>query len=479
VIRVGIWEDIEYQKEMAIGSDEEYKKFLEETLDDPLKKYFQESWDKKIPLEYHTEAVSKPVYHPLVISRVLVYFNPYQLKGKKKYRDLKEYSFKWFGMSLECLKKYVEKGWVIVQLNTEDKYDGDSRNEINEFFRNLKARPIYVNIVDDLLPSFAGEDKTLESILSEEKNRVKDLHERWLNIVKKPIKLHGVVINADKVMENYLKLKLLRDVFENKGDQKTANGINIELKFLEESKNPIELAQRAYSSFLIYGTPILYCNGSGFVSVGSEPYWYIVQANTKTILGKIKGFMRRITSKITRKNEKILYFDDIKKPHEIIRNHFELVNQGRYEKVKEQEEDIKLMIEKVYARVNEKGTYVKALGSYENEVRGVVESKLKKITVPLSIGNALLGSITEGIIGILMAFTPLLTESRPIKTIALKCVAGNRIFGIEIEEKEIPDLGVEIPEAYKDIRFRVLKIPVENKDHTSEEITTVELSDKV
>jgi hypothetical protein len=40
-------------------------------------------------------------------------------------------------------------------------------------------------------------------------------------------------------------------------------------------------------------------------------------------------------------------------------------------------------------------------------------------------------------------------------------------------------LGVEIPEAYKDIRFRVLKIPVENKDHTSEEITTVELSDKV
>lgn len=104
---MSIWDDIEAQKEDA---KKDYKKVLKEVIDDPLEKYFKDSKRGKIPIEYHTEASSKPVYHPLAISRVLVYFNPQDLREK----CLKQYSFGWFGMTLDTLKKYVEEGWVIV-----------------------------------------------------------------------------------------------------------------------------------------------------------------------------------------------------------------------------------------------------------------------------------------------------------------------------------------------------------------------------
>jgi len=467
-----VWKEIDNQKENAIKSDRKYKKFLEETLDDPHKRYFQESWEGRIPLEYHTEAVSKPVYHPLTISRVLIYLNPV---GLKKYSDLKEYTLKWFGMTLESLRDYVKNGWVIIQLNAKDEYDKKSQDEINEFFRDLEAKPIYVYLVDDLLPSIIGyENKTLNEILSEEKKRVKNLHKRWSNIIKEPIEIGGVEIDADKVMENYVKLKFIKDVFENEGYKKTANGIKAEIDSLEKIENSKALALRAYTSFLIYGTPLLYCDGSGFVSVGPEPYWCIVQANTKRMFEKIKAKCKKVISS-TWTNEKILYFDNIEKPHEIINRHYTAIKDMNEKEARGLEKKIKLMIKEVYGRCDNKGNYIEAFKSYENEASG---AESRKITIPISFGSALVGWVIGGIIGALMGLTPLLTEVKPIKTIALKRVAGGKIFGVNIEEEEIPDLGIEIPEAYKDYRFRVFKIPVKKQDHASEEIKTAELPNK-
>jgi len=162
---MSIWDDIEAQKEDA---KKDYKKVLKEIIDDPLEKYFKDSKRGKIPKEYHTEASSKPVYHPLVISRVVVYFNPQDLREE----CLKQYSFEWFGMTLDTLKKYVEEGWIIVQLNTRDKYDNDSIREIEEFFRRTEAKPIYVHIVEQSLLSTIGyENITFEEYLEQEKKK--------------------------------------------------------------------------------------------------------------------------------------------------------------------------------------------------------------------------------------------------------------------------------------------------------------------
>ena len=468
-----VWNEIETQKENVIKSDKEYKKFLEETLDNPLRKYFQESWKNKIPLEYHTEAVGKPVYHPLTISRALLYFNPNRLREN----TLKEESLKWFGMTIDSLKEYVKNGWVIVQLNTAETYSDSSRQEIEDFFMGLEAKPIYVNIVDDLLPSHLGHDnKMLKDFLNEneKEDRIKELYKKWCNIIKEPVKAHGVIIGPDKVKENYIKLEFLRDIFENKGDQETVNAINAELKHLEETKDCEELLQRTYTAFLIYGTPILYCDGSGYVSVGLEPYWNIVQANTKTMFEKIKVKAKRVISSIYR-DQKILYFPDIEQPYEIIKNHFKNVKQENVNKVRELEKEIRQMIEKVYHRVDEKGNYIKTFKSYEDEAVG---SELRKITFPLTFGTAIVGGLaTGGMIGSMIGLIPLLTELEPIKTISLKYVAGNNILGEEIKEEEIPDLTIEIPKAYKDFRFRTLKIPVEDEDPTSGEMTIAELSE--
>ena len=464
---MNVWKVIEKQKEDAIKSDKEYKKFLEETLDEPFREYFQASWKNKIPLEYHTEAVGKPVYHPLTISRVLLYFNPNRLREN----TLKKESLEWFGMSIDSLKKYVENGWIIVQLNTAETYSDRARQEIEDFFKNLEAKPIYVNIVDDLLPSVLGHDnKTLKDFLNEKEKEIKELYKKWCNIFKKPIKVHGAIIGPDKVKENYIKLEFLRDVFENKGDQGTVDAINVELKHLEEAKDRKELAQRAYTAFLIYGTPILYCDGSGYVSVGLEPYWNIVQANTKTMFGKIKVKAKRVLSSI--KDEKTLYFPYEEQPREIIESHFKCIKQGNVNKARELEKKIIEMVDDVYHTAYRRKSYIKAFESYENEAAG---AKLGKITVPLSIGTALIGYVFGGIIGTFIGLTPLLTELEHIRTIALKYVTGNRILGVEISEEELPDLRIKIPKAYKDFRFRTLKIPVENVDPTSGEMTITEL----
>ena len=125
-------------------------------MDDPIKTYFEDTWNDKIPLGYHTEDVGKPVYHPLTIARVLVYFNPDHLKNK----SLKEYSIEWFGMTLDTLKEYVRKGYIVVQLNTRDRYNSQRRDEINDFFRNTEAKTLYVNnIVDDFIASKTSEIK--------------------------------------------------------------------------------------------------------------------------------------------------------------------------------------------------------------------------------------------------------------------------------------------------------------------------------
>lgn len=465
-----IWKDVEYQKEQAMKSNKEYKVFLEETLDKPMKGYFQESWDNKIPLEYHTEAVGKPVYHPLTISRVLIYFNPDRLRD----RTLKEESLEWFGMTLGSLKEYVENGWIIVQLNTADTYNKKSQQEIENFFNGLDTKPIYVNIVDDLLPSYLGYDnKMIKDVLSEKEKeyRIKELYKNWCNIIKKPIEIHGVKISADKVKENYLKLEILRDAFNSKRDKEAADNINVELKYLEKIKNPEELAQRTYTSFLIYGTPILYCDGSGFVSVGSEPYWHILQESTKSLFGKVRQKIKSIR-KYTLKSEEILYFENIKSPHNIVREHRMWVVKKDEERARELEKKIIDMVYVVYSRANEKRSYIEAFKSFKNEAVGAT---LNKITIPLTLATAVGGYMLGGVIGSLMGMSPLALEVEPIKTIALKCVAKNRIFGVKIEENEIPDMKIKSPRAYKNFRFRVFKIPVEEKDHASEKVTYAEL----
>lgn len=483
---MNIWNKIDTQKENAIESDKEYNKFLKEILDKPIKNYFQESWKNKIPLEYHTERVGKPVYHPLTMSRVLIYFNPNRLRKNK----LKEESLVWFGMSIDSLKKYVENGWIVVQLNTRETYSNRARQEIEDFFKDMEAKPIYVNIVDDLLASVLGY-KTLKDFLNEKEkeDRIKKLHERWKNIIPKPIEVYDVPIDADKVKENYLRLKFLRDAFENKGDQEAVDAINVELEQLEKIKESIELAKRAYTTFLIYGTPILYCDGSGYVSVGLEPYWKIVEGNTKNIFKKIKEKAKEVFCSIL-KDKKILYFPDIGQPHEIIKNHFKYIKfvKNRHEndlpipqepvnKARELEEKIIDMIDKAYYRVEERGDYIKAFESYENEVIGASDSELNVINFGLSNGISLVLSMVGGmIVGTILGNTPFLSK-RIKKTLALKYVVGDKTFGVEIKEEEIPNVRLNTLKPYSDIKFRTFKIPVEDTDPTSGEMTIAELKE--
>ena len=464
--------DIEYQKGQAMKSNKEYIEFLRDTLDKPLKEYFQESWDNKIPLEYHTEAAGKPVYHPLTMSRVLIYFNPKRLEKN----TLKEESFNWFGMTLDSLKDYVKNGWIIVQLNSYDKYSEKSKKEIEDFFKDLDAKPMYVNIIDDLLPSYLCYDNmTLEDVLikKEKEYRIKELYKKWQNIIKKPVKKHGVVIAANKVKENYLKLEIIRDTFERKGDQEAVDNINIELNYLKEIKNSDELAQRAYTSFLMYGTPILYSDGSGFVSVGSEPYWYIAQGSTKSIFKKIIREGRNIINKFTFNNQKILYFDNINHPHKIIKNHYKSIKNKNEKRAKELEKDIREMVKMVFPEANSYG-YKKAFERFER----YAEKDIKKIQIPLSIAVELglwIGGDWQPLGAILGLTSELVFEARPGRMLALRCVARNKIFGINIKEDEIPNTKTKTPEAYKDIRFRIFRIPVTDKDHSSEKITAANL----
>jgi len=324
------------------------------------------------------------------------------------------------------------------------------------------------------LPSVLGHgNKTLKNFLNgkEKEDRIKELYKKWCNIIKESIKAHGVTIGPDKVKENYIKLEFLRDVFENKGDQEAVDYINAELKGLEETKDSDKLSQKTYTAFLIYGTPILYCDGSGYVSVGLEPYWNIVHANTKNMFEetevKDKGISRSIF-----KDEKILYFPYIEQPpHEIIKNHFKCVKQGNVNKARELEKEIIEMVKDVYSTAYGKSGHINAFKWYKDAAAG---AELRKITLPLTFGTVLVGFVTGGIIGTLIGIMPSLTELESIKTIALKYVAGNKILGVEIKE-ELPDLRIKIPKAYKDFRFRMLKIPVEDGDPTSGEMTIAEL----
>ena len=485
---MSIWDDIEAQKEDA---KKDYKKVLKEVIDDPLEKYFKDSKRGKIPIEYHTEASSKPVYHPLVISRVLVYFNPQDLREK----CLKQYSFGWFGMTLDTLKKYVENGWIIVQLNTRDKYKDSIRKEIEEFFRETEAKPIYVHIIEQSLLSTIGyENITFEEYLEQEKKseQMKNLEKRWHEIIKRPIEMYGVEIKADKVMDHYIKLKLLRDVFREKGYEMTADAIDVELKNLAKIESRRELAQRTYTSFLIYGTPIFYCKCSGFVSVGSEPFWYVVQRNTKTIFGKIKEKFKEDIESKTIKNKVTLYFEDIDEhPHKIIKKHYFYVKEENIDKAKELEGQIIKMINEVYQRCEEKGDYIKAFESFMNEglarLRRIIEDK---ILIPASLSTGIVGCIgydsTVSIIGVMLTLTSVLTRSKRIETIALKCVARNKIFelrikeekfGVEIKEEEIPDMRIKTPKPYEEFRYRVFRIPVKEEHHTSEKVTIARLKE--
>ena len=49
-------------------------------------------------------------------------------------------------------KKYVENGWIIVQLNTAETYSDRTRQEIEDFFKDLEAKPIYVKLMICCLP---------------------------------------------------------------------------------------------------------------------------------------------------------------------------------------------------------------------------------------------------------------------------------------------------------------------------------------
>ena len=489
---MSIWETICYQREEAINSDEkDYKKFLERTLDDSVKLYFKDSWDKKIPLEYHTEAVGKPIYHPLAMGRVLIYFNPAKLAEK----DLRTHSYEWFGMSLETLKDYVKNGWFVIQLNTAYKYNERSRSEINGFFgdsKEMKSRVLYVDIVDDFLPSVAGFGNiTLDDALKLEKEKMKKQEEEkkymdlWKNILgEQGDKYGGVEITPQKVEENYLKLRFLKKYFDEIKDTQSVSGITKELNAYENPKGEwgginIEdmahnLASKTYTSFLLYGTPLLYTDGSGYVSVGSNTYWNLVQKNTKNIFTKArKGLDKFIISRFNNKN--ILYFENIKNPEKILKNHREHTLHGEYNLAKEEEKKIKEMIEVLFCRSKEKGNYRKAIKSFENEAAGAEHGR---ISIPLSLGTSLLGIIVAGIIvannvaGALIGLIPLAKDiNRGIRNIALKSVFNDKILGVEINEQDLPNMTAEGLKAYKEVTFRVFKVPVTDQDHTNEEIT--------
>jgi len=350
----------------------------------------------------------------------------------------------------------------------------------------MEVKPIYVHIIEESLLSTIGYEKiTFEDYLKqtrEKSEEIKNLEERWSNFWRKytngPIEMYGVKIDVNKVIDHYIRLKLLRDAFRkfrNKKYAETADVINEELEYLANIKNfnnAEEFARRAYTSFLNYGTPILYCKYSGFVSIGSEVFWKNVQNNTKTIFGKImekfgvkfKGLMEFITMK----NQKILYFEDIEEPpHDIIKKHYYAVKELRnIDKAKELENEIIKMIDKVYHRVNEKGDYMKAFKSYEDEAIGAAE---KKISFPIAIGSMIIAYVIDKYIGGLIGLFG--------KNIALKCVVRDKIFGVEIREDEIPDMIIKTLEPYKNIRYRIFRIPVKEEHHTSEEVTVAKLKE--
>ena len=177
---------------------------------------------------------------------------------------------------------------------------------------------------------------------------------------------------------------------------------------------------------------------------------------------KFKGFIEFITMK----NQKILYFEDIRKPHDIIKKHYYAVKELRnIKEAKELENKIIKMIDKVYHRVKEKGDYMRAFESFENEAIGAAE---KKISFPLSIGEMLIGYVL-GFIGNLIGLFG--------RNIALRCVVRDKIFGVQIREDEIPDIRIKTLEPYKNIKYRIFRIPVKDEHHTSEEVTLAKLEE--
>ena len=231
----------------------------------------------------------------------------------------------------------------------------------------------------------------------------------------------------------------------------------------------------------------------------------------KLYLEKIKKEVERVIESITMKNRKILYFEDIDEPpYKIIKKHYSyIIKEFRnIDKAKELEDKIIKMINEVYQRVEEKGDYIKAFESFMNEglarlkrtlISGldIISNALNIVSIfsiPLSLGVVKIGYNNEynpnlssniNIIGAMLTLTSVLARSKLIETIALKCVARNKIFelkikekkfGVEIKKEEIPaDMRIKTPKPYEEFRYRIFRIPVKEGHHISEEVTLAKL----
>lgn len=288
-----LWSEIESQEERAKDDlDPLNPDYLwQVTSSDEIKTAIRDSHNKKHGLVYHTKATGLPSHQWYLGDRVIVYLNPsseYHL-GDPKYNDkrgLDKYILNEFGCTTNFFKGLVESGLLFVKVdklkirgsddNGAPRYSNTISGQIEDLFKDYPNNVIFNKSIETSISSKLGKGD-FDLFLKDQKKQVSFsglslLGETDSNKKHVPMTVRNVTWKdpLDKVKENYARLEILRQYFEDlnrKDDEKTVRE-SLDYFSARNFKDEQEVANLAYDTYLHWGTPIFYSLVSGINSVG-------------------------------------------------------------------------------------------------------------------------------------------------------------------------------------------------------------------
>lgn len=363
-----VWKIIEEQRNVATNSQYSDLNGLFTGLDS-VGSMIRESRDGKIPLEYHTEAFTKPAYQFIGTGRSIVYLNYEELTQMYNHPGgLEEYSRQWLGMSLDHLRYLLLNHEILIKLADGGMYGNTGiRQQIEDFFdRDLlqEARPLYFHAVEDLI-SETARGRTFNQLCSEQfremKTGVSESGNEYYERCKKVFsdenqQFAGVSFSFEKLMHNYIRLKILRSYFDATEDKEARDSIEASMDSMvnvtnklsrsPKAKNRKLLAQSSYHNYLLWGTPIYYSLGGKHSLVGLEEYWKWAHPWAKRLIeGATLGHYDTIV------NLKEWLFstkpEGRSKLEDVMYKHKEAISQKNEDSVKTQESELRKHISEV------------------------------------------------------------------------------------------------------------------------------------
>lgn len=349
----GPWYEIRHQRERVIDSPPtglgEFQNGIR-TSGDYFSDIFQDSNENSestIPLSYYTKACAWASDYPFMYRRVMVYLNPYHLDGEK---ELDPYLRREFGCDKETFVDMVSSPnhWIVILLDRPVKYNRHVHEEIEDLFKDINdrdptVRPRYVNLVDVALGAKLAKDggKKGEYIRNEEPPYMGDYVDidatiaDWMEDEDRPWKtldtceiddVYGVNHHSNLryyVTERAAKLQLAGETI---GGELSDDGDTDPGTIVDTMRDRIgdveraELVRQTYSDWNHVGTPIFYCDFSGAVDVGPDPYAEYVGGvfdRFTEIANKVKSQVEIVQVELKQKtgmmnNLRIPDFDEVK-----------------------------------------------------------------------------------------------------------------------------------------------------------------------